>query len=69
MAIYSFQELQEKISKCNTDDLYIRICKNTKRIRKEKYKEFTRNYTNSTINPYTTIKDLKVIMILLKKFH
>ena len=54
MAIYNFQALQAKISKCNTDDLYIRICKNIKRIRKEKYKEFKKNYTNSTINPYTT---------------
>ncbi len=54
MAIYSYQELQEKISKCNNDDLYNRICKNIKKLRKEKYKEFKKNCTNSTINPYTT---------------
>ena len=40
MAIYSYQELQEKISKCNNNDLYNRICKNIKKLRKEKYKEF-----------------------------
>ena len=39
MAIYSYQELQEKISKCNNNDLYNRICKNIKKLR---------------INPYTT---------------
>ena len=51
MAIYSYQELQEKISKCNNNDLYNRICKNIKKLRKEKYKEFKKNYANSTINP------------------
>ena len=35
MAIYSYQELQEKISKCNNNDLYNRICKNIKKLRKE----------------------------------
>lgn len=54
MAIYSYQELQEKISKCNNNDLYNRICKNIKKLRKEKHKEFKKNYANSTINPYTT---------------
>ena len=54
MAVYSYQELQEKIAKCNNDDLYYRICKNIKKIRKEKYKEFKKISSNSAINPYTT---------------
>ena len=35
MAVYSYQELQEKIAKCNNDDLYYRICRNIKKIRKK----------------------------------
>ncbi len=54
MAVYSFKELQTKIAKCNSDDLYVRICRNIKRIRKEKYREFKRVSDNGSINPYTT---------------
>ena len=54
MAVYSFQELQTKIAKSNSEDLYVRICKNIKRIRKEKYREFKKDAPNSAINPYTT---------------
>ncbi len=42
MAIYSYQELQEKISKCNNNDLYNRICKNIKKLRKESIRSLKR---------------------------
>ena len=71
MAVYSYQELQEKIEEIgvgqiasisgryyamdrDNDDLYYRICRNIKKIRKEKYREFKKLGSNSTINPYTT---------------
>ena len=54
MAVYSFQELQAKIAKSNNEDLYNRICRNIKRTRKEKYREFKKVSANSAINPYTT---------------
>ena len=54
MAVYSFQELQTKIAKSNSEDLYNRICRNIKRIRKEKYREFKKVSPNNAINPYTT---------------
>jgi transcriptional regulator with XRE-family HTH domain len=54
MAIYNYQELQNKIEEINTQELYKRICKNIKKIRKAKYKEFKDNYKLNSINPYTT---------------
>lgn len=54
MHIYSYQELQEKIFNIDKTELYKKICKNIKRIRKEKYEQFKREYTNNTINPYST---------------
>ncbi len=54
MAIYNYQELQEKIAKYDDKELYKNICRNIKRIRKEKYNEFKKICTNNTINPYTT---------------
>lgn len=58
--IYSYRELQEKIINIDKDELYRRICKNIKRIRKEKYNEFKNLGINNTINPYSTenISDL-----------
>lgn len=54
MAVNSFQEIQSKISKSKNDDIYSKICKNIKKIRKEKYREFKKKAINSAINPYTT---------------
>lgn len=51
---YNYSELQEKISQINTDELYNKICKNIKKIRLEKYKEFKNNYHDNSINPYST---------------
>lgn len=54
MAIYSYKELQSKIAKCNNEDIYKKICKNIKKLRKEKYREFKKQCANNAINPYTT---------------
>ena len=54
MAVYSFKELQTKIAKSNNEDLYNRICRNIKKVRKEKYREFKKTSANNAINPYTT---------------
>ena len=54
MSLYSYQELQEKLEKIDTTDLYKKICKNIKEIRKNKAKEFKQNYKLNGINPYTT---------------
>lgn len=55
MAISEFEKLQDKVSKVSTDnDLYVRICKNLKKFRLEKYNEFKNNNSQSTINPYST---------------
>lgn len=58
--VYSYQELQSKLININKEELYKKICKNIKRIRKEKYNEFKKLGINNTINPYTTenISDL-----------
>ena len=42
MHIYSYQELQEKVFNIDKKELYKKICKNIKRIRKEKYEQFKR---------------------------
>ena len=47
--------LQNKISKVNKDLLYVRICKNVKKFRLERYNEFKLNNNNS-VNPFTTEK-------------
>lgn len=55
MAVNSFQDIQSKISKVkNDEELYKRICKNIKKIRQERYREFKKTANNSAINPYTT---------------
>lgn len=54
MTVSNFKEIQSKISKNKNDDIYAKICKNIKKIRKEKYREFKKKAINSEINPYTT---------------
>ena len=54
MAIQKFQVLQEKVSNLDKDMLYIRICKNIKIFRLEKYKEFKKSENHCRINPYST---------------
>lgn len=55
MAVHSYQELQDVVSKCCCEDeLYRKICKNIKNIRKEKYEEFKNTFNSNSINPYTT---------------
>lgn len=51
----SFIELKELISKVNKDMLYVRICKNIKKYRIEKYNEFKLK-NSKLINPYSTEK-------------
>lgn len=54
MAIQNFQVLQEKVSNLDKDMLYIKICKNIKTFRLEKYKEFKNSKNHSRINPYSS---------------
>ena len=54
MAIYDFNKLKDKVSVIDKKDLYINICKNIKRIRKERYNEFKKSINDKSINPYTT---------------
>lgn len=54
MSVQNFQVLQEKVSNLDKNMLYIKICKNIKKIRLEKYKEFKSSENNSRINPYST---------------
>ena len=58
MLVYDIDELRMKVSSVDKDELYVNICKNIKRIRKEKYNEFKKlvkdNKINKSINPYTT---------------
>ena len=50
----SFLHLQEQVSSINTDMLYIKICRNIKKYRLEKYNEFKITKKNNSINPYST---------------
>lgn len=54
MRIYSYQELQNMLHPIDELELYRRICRNIKRIRLEKYKEFKRECRSNSINPYST---------------
>ena len=54
MAIYTYQDLQKRINNINNEEIYRRICKNIKTIRKAKYKEFKEICKSNTINPYST---------------
>lgn len=54
MSIQKFQVLQEKVSNLDKAMLYIKICKNIKKFRLEKYKEFKYSENNNSINPYST---------------
>lgn len=55
MAIYSYQELQNKLENYTNDkDLYKIICKNIKMYRKERNQEFKSNCISNSINPYTS---------------
>ena len=48
--------LQNKLSNVNIDLLYVRVCKNIKKFRLEKYNEFKLNNTKFSFNPYSTEK-------------
>jgi len=48
-------DLKEKLNKVNKEMLYVRICKNIKKFRLEKYNEF-KNKNSNNINPYSTEK-------------
>ena len=48
-----FQKLQESISKIKKEELYFNICKNVKKFRLEKCKEFKSKNSNNSINPYS----------------
>ena len=50
----NFIDLQEQVSKINKDIIYVRICKNIKKFRLEKYIEFKNTNMNNSINPYST---------------
>ena len=50
----NFIELQEQLSHINKYMLYIRICKNIKKFRLEKYYEFKKREKNNSLNPYST---------------
>ena len=58
MLVYDIDELRTKVSKVDKDELYVNICRNIKRLRKEKYNEFKKlvkeSKINKSINPYTT---------------
>lgn len=54
MGISDFQRLQEIVSKVDRNEIYINICKNIKKFRLQRYKEFKNENSNNTINPYTT---------------
>ena len=50
----SFIELQEQISNINSELIYVRICKNIKKFRLEKYNEFKTKENKNSINPFST---------------
>ncbi len=54
MEIYSYQELQDKLDNFDSEELYKRICRNIKIMRKQRYEEFKAKYHSNAINPYTT---------------
>lgn len=54
MAVQNFQVLQDKVANLDKNMLYIRICKNIKKFRLEKYNEFKKSENRSSINPYST---------------
>lgn len=53
MRIYTYQQLQEMLEGIDSNELYDRICRNIKRLRKERSKIF-KNHGLNTINPYTS---------------
>lgn len=54
MVLNSFEELQRKISNISKDETYKKLCKNIKKYRLERYKQFKEHEKNSTLNPYST---------------
>ena len=54
MTRVNFQSLQEQVSKVDKEELYVKICKNIKIFRLEKYHEFKSKEKNSSINPYSS---------------
>lgn len=55
MAISEYEKLQEKLASYKTDEeFYQNICRNLKKYRQEKYKEFKETNFDNEINPFTT---------------
>lgn len=54
MALYNYQELQEKVFNSSNENIYKIICSNIKKLRKERYNEFKSVFQSNSINPYTT---------------
>ena len=54
MILNSFEELQRKVSNISKDETYKKLCKNIKKYRLERYKQFKKHEKNSTLNPYST---------------
>ena len=54
MALREFEELQELVSSVDKKAMYITICKNIKKFRVERYEEFKKQNSHTTINPYST---------------
>ena len=58
MNLYDINELRVKVTNIDKKDLYLNICKNIKKLRKERYNEFKKlikdKKVSNTINPYTT---------------
>ena len=44
-----YKKLQNKVAKINKEELFTKICRNIKKFRLEKYREFKKN-----INPFST---------------
>jgi len=58
MAVSDFEKLQAKVGKVKSEkEIFMNICKNLKKFRLEKYKEFkNKQGSTNSINPYTTEK-------------
>ena len=54
MAVYDFESLQDIVSKIDKEEIYIKICKNIKKFRLERYNEFKMNNVKNSINPFST---------------
>lgn len=66
MEIYDYNNLKTKVNKLNKNTLYVNICHNIKKLRKERYLEFKKKIKNKeisskAINPYTTENIAKLL--------